>query len=718
MTKNLKLKMLTLALIFSGLNLFASDFYTQKGDTIILYNGLINRKIVFENNQIKSVSLKMDGDSLDFINKSKEFSFLLNDSSYSGQSNWKLNKTSKIEDKTGGKGLQLELEAIGSVHKFMVELNYLLYPEFPVVRKWATIKNIGDEDLKLEALNVEDLQTTVWQNRSQVYHNYARFRHLGRFVGKWDDPLVVVHDINNRRGIAVGNEAVGVLKRTAYHTRMNDIQAGLTHPGQEFPFRKWLKPGQKWESPKTFLALYTNSMDGNEIVNEDVNHFVKKHLQLRIYELEEKPVFVYNTWNPFRTFLSDTLVAQVAEAAAECGMEELIIDDGWQINVKGVTSEKDWGGNYGDWLVDTFKFKGGLKPAFDNIKRLDMKPGLWVSIGSATKDSKVFKEHPEWFVKNKDGQPGNIHLESHYGNFFSASFGTDWYNYIKETLLRLVNEYGLRYAKLDLAVVTSPYVNDDDISGCHSTENELYRDHHESFIVFYERLLKLFDELHKEAPDLFIDCTYETAGKMHLQDYAFAKHAEGNWLSNFESKFPMGGLSVRHLAWWRTPVMPASSLVIGNLPMDEPEFEFGLKSLIGTLPIVLGDPREMNKEKRAIIRSWADWMKEMQAKHDYMSFRKDLQGYGEPKEGAWDGWQRMNWETKNGGIVGVFKQGGNENKRTVVVKDLIPDSKYLVKEAPSGEIILKASGSQLMETGFSVEIIEDYDGRIFEITKE
>ncbi len=64
---------------------------------------------------------------------------------------------------------------------------------------------------------------------AMVYHNYARMKHIGPFVGNWDDPVVVIHDPDRRRGIAMGNEAPGVLKRTAYHTRGNNLEAGLTH---------------------------------------------------------------------------------------------------------------------------------------------------------------------------------------------------------------------------------------------------------------------------------------------------------------------------------------------------------------------------------------------------------------------------------------------------------------------------------------------------------
>ena len=367
--------------------------------------------------------------------------------------------------------------------------------------------------------------------------------------------------------------------------------------------------------------------------------------------------------------------------------------------------------------VDTNKFPGGLKPTFDTIKSLGMKPGLWMSIGSATQDAQVFQDHPEWFVKGPDGEIGNLHSE-HDSDFYSASFGTDWVDYIKGRILRLVREYGLRYTKLDFAVVTSAYVNNDSLSGSYAADHPYYRDHRESFIVFYERLLGLFDDLHREAPELFIDCTFETAGKLQLMDYAIARHAEGNWLSNFESPSPVGPLRVRHMAWWRSPALPASSLVIGNQALDDPEFEFALKSLIGTLPIVLGDPRQVPPQRRARIKAWSDWMRDMQDQHDYMSFRKDLPGFGEPREGHWDGWQRINFIKRSGGIFGVFRQGARESSRSVFLTDLMPDSMYAVRQAPQGEVIARGSGQQLMQKGIKIELHKDYDGGIFEVGLE
>ncbi|MDX2432505.1 MAG: GH36 C-terminal domain-containing protein, partial [Bacteroides sp.] len=197
--------------------------------------------------------------------------------------------------------------------------------------------------------------------------------------------------------------------------------------------------------------------------------------------------------------------------------------------------------------------------------------------------------------------------------------------------------------------------------------------------------------------------------------YAIAGHADGNWLSNFEEPSPTGPLRIRQMAWWRSPAVPAGSLVIGNSAMDDPDFEFALKSLIGSLPIVLGDPRKIPEQDRARIREWSLWMQDMQARYDYMSLRRDLPGFGEPREGAWDGWMRINNDTKEGGIVGVFRQGALESSRQLFLKGIDPEQEYVLRLAPEGEEVHRASGQALMQEGFRVEIPGLYDGNIYEL---
>lgn len=220
--------------------------------------------------------------------------------------------------------------------------------------------------------------------------------------------------------------------------------------------------------------------------------------------------------------------------------------------------------------------------------------------------------------------------------------------------------------------------------------------------------------MHAAKPDLFIDCTFETMGGMQLIDYSLVKHAEGDWLSNFRGPDDLVDLRVRNMAWWRSPAMPATALVIGNPQMQDPGWDIHIKSAAGALPIMLGDPRKLPENDLKKYRGYADWLERMQKKYDIMSFRQDLPGFGEPMEGMWDGYQRINTETKEGGIIAVFRHGAVETKRIITVNYLDPLKTYNVKTM-DGNVIVTLTGNELKTKGFEMNLNEFYSGELIEI---
>ncbi len=700
-----------------------SAFPQTEGRQVVVENGLIRRLLEFENGKITTLSLRLKGCPQNFVSIEKaepgitgqqgsysgefrvpkganpdEFSFYLNDLPVTGKSGWNLSSVDPVKEKQGS-GYQFVLNGTRDFNRDVrLAITYLTYPDVPVIRKKITFENTGKNLLKIESLDIESL-TLGWNNtHNVVYNQYARYKRLGPFTGDWDDPAVIVHDQYMGRGMVIGNEAPGVMKRTTACLDGRTVTAGLTHKGQDYPFRKWLRQGEKWESPWTFIALYTDR-NPETVIEGPVSDFVRKYMGIRLAEIPVKPTFVYNTWNPFRREVNEKLIMELADAAAACGVEEFVIDDGWQVG-------------FGDWEIDYKKFPGGLKSVFDYIKSKGMKPGLWMSMGAASVDSKVYKEHPEWFVRDKNGEITNLHSLGQDRK--TACFTTGWKDYIKSKVLGLVKEHGLEYIKLDFAIVTSAYMFDRSVSGCYANGHP-HKDREESLLEIYRRAWQLFDELHAEAPDLFIDCTFETMGALQMIDYDMCKHAEGNWLSNFEEAAPFGSLRVRQMAWWRSPVIPATALVIGNQTLDDPDAMFSFKSLAGSLPIMLGDPRKLNAESQKEFREMAGWLKAMQIRHNIMLFRQDLPGFGEPTHTGWDGFQRFNTETKSGGIIGVFRQNSSVREQWVTLTCLHPDRKYKVVLAPFGKLIAEGTGKELREKGFRLVFENQVQGELYEV---
>jgi len=715
--KHMKLLFIFLIISIQG-TLFAQEGYIWQSNRLLLDNDAIRRTIEFdkEAGTVQTTSMFLGDNERSFVSESNslEFRFAIDDKIYSGRNKWVYLKHFTAKDERQGSGVTVTIRGTGELKELELDITYMLYPGLPVIRKFITFRNLGNKELRLESLEIENIVMNWQLTSAVVYANYAREKHLGTYIGNWDDPLVIVHDFDRHQGIALGNEAPGVTKRTAWYDIRQNVSIGLTHADQNYAFRKWLKPGESWESPKTFIALYDNTTNPWDVINSTVNDFTRKHMGIWLMELKEKPVFVYNTWNPFRHDINETLIIELADAAADCGIEEFIIDDGWQRNF--YHSDKEYGGPVGDWLVNEKKFPNGLTPVFNYLKEKGMKPGLWLSLGSAHASSKVFREHKDWFVKDKNDNLTNLHSDW-VKDMFTACYSTDWPDYIKGVITGLVKDNGLQYVKLDFSIVTSAYVVNHVKTGCYATNHPYHKDHNESYLNNFLRLFNMFDELHQEAPDLFIDCTFETMGKLQLIDYSTVKHAEGDWLSNFEEQSPDGALRVRNIAWWRTPVIPAGACVIGNLALDSKDLEFDFLSLVGTLPIMLGDPRKLPEVDRKMLKSWSDWLRIMQETYNYMVYRQDLSCFGEPMEGHWDGWARINSDTKAGGIIGVFRQGAVEHSRVVTVDWLEPNAIYSVFSAQTGENIAKMTGRQLKDEGFKVQMDKQYQGKLFEIKK-
>ncbi|MDD4226539.1 MAG: hypothetical protein PHU98_09140, partial [Mariniphaga sp.] len=143
---------------------------------------------------------------------------------------------------------------------------------------------------------------------------------------------------------------------------------------------------------------------------------------------------------------------------------------------------------------------------------------------------------------------------------------------------------------------------------------------------------------------------------------------------------------------------------------------FSYKSLAGSLPIMLGDPRKMSPEKQHQLKAYSTWLREMENKHQIMLFRQDLPGFGEPVHGSWDGFQRINTDTGSGGIMGVFKQFSPVDEKWITLKYLDDEREYVVKLAPSGEVVARSTGKGLREKGFKVIFREDVQGELYEVT--
>ncbi|UPW16801.1 alpha-galactosidase [Agarivorans sp. TSD2052] len=122
-------------------------------------------------------------------------------------------------------------------------------------------------------------------------------------------------------------------------------------------------------------------------------------------------------------------------------LEYLLIDDGYQEFM-------------GDWLYPSERFSGGVESLCKRIREQGKEPAIWVAPFIAQPESRLFQQHPDWFVKDQFGQPLAAE-EVTYGGWRC----TPWYvldttqpevnRYLHDVFSHMYHHWGVRYFKLD-----------------------------------------------------------------------------------------------------------------------------------------------------------------------------------------------------------------------------------------------------------------------------
>jgi hypothetical protein len=100
-----------------------------------------------------------------------------------------------------------------------------------------------------------------------------------------------------------------------------------------------------------------------------------------------------------------------------------------------------WSNNKGDWQANE-KFPSGMKNLADTIKEKGYIPGIWVSPFLFDTSSEIYKNNPDWFIKDN--------VLNYNGYAFVDYSIPAAQQYLKDLFHRLSYEWGYRYIKVDL----------------------------------------------------------------------------------------------------------------------------------------------------------------------------------------------------------------------------------------------------------------------------
>ncbi len=620
----------------------------------------------------------------------REFSFSVDGQQIDGRSSFVL-EGSEMLPIPGGQALQIRLHHQDK--RVDVVVTYAVYDRHPALRKFVAIKNTGTVAITLTRLCFEAMQGAPGSPcELQVDAGYGAVPREAFISGHVSDAAIFVRNARTREGFAIINEAPGYLKRTDVGEGWRE-GVSVRYGTDLFPFERTLPPGETFQSAKSSLVFF---QDGTGVA--DSHWVVPSYMSAVVMRRGErfKPLWLFNTWEPFRTKIDQETVKQLVPVAARMGIDVLTIDDGWQAA-------------YGSTEDDRSKFPNGVGSLKKILERNKLELGLWTPLATISTDSKDYQEHPEWVCRDGNDQPKLAETGS--GMQAVMCLGTGYRDVALRRLSDLVAMYGLRYLKVDL---TALFNMQGEAPGCHA-RGHLHRSWAESLGLIYEALQYIGEQLHEQHSELVVDYTYELWGEKHLVDAALLGSADVSWLSNVRDAEAVdaGPLQARTLLYQRALSIPSECMLIGNMQAASGPVEERLGVAIGSGPVLLGDLRKLKPAQQDWYGDMTRWYKELRSRSSLLDSFFPLGSWRQPRLDRWDGFARLSRD--GDGIVVLFRNASGISRVEVEII-APPDAGYEARSVLEGRELGRVRAADF-DMGWNVALDREHAVTIVELRR-
>ncbi|GGC92469.1 alpha-galactosidase [Tersicoccus solisilvae] len=318
-----------------------------------------------------------------------------------------------------------------------------------VVRVDAAVRNTGATPYQLAGLEVSLPVGPAARELMDLTGTWTRERHPQRLPfaqGAWvragrhgrtghDAPTVLCageEGFAHRRGRVWAVHLAASGDTEVFAERLPDPSRRLGGGELLGPGEIELAPGEEYRTPTLFGACAEAGLDG---VAAAFHRWVRGRPQ---HPATPRPV-ILNTWEAvyFRHDLA--ALTELADVAADIGVERFVLDDGW------FGHRRDDTAGLGDWWVDPAVWPDGLGPLIDHVTGLGLEFGIWVEPEMVSPDSDLARAHPDWISGPGPGRtPASWRHQQVLDLVHPEAFA-----YVLGTLDALLTTYPIRYLKWD-----------------------------------------------------------------------------------------------------------------------------------------------------------------------------------------------------------------------------------------------------------------------------
>lgn len=160
------------------------------------------------------------------------------------------------------------------------------------------------------------------------------------------------------------------------------VVAGIDDTG----FSWTLGAGESLVSPEVVMTYSDQGLGG---MSRNFHDHIRQSIIERKFAYSHRPI-VINSWEASYFSVSEEKVLALAESAKDCGVDTVVLDDGWfrPNDSKGL----------GDWRTEKDRFPSGIQGLADKVHALGMRFGIWLEPEMVNADSDLYRTHPDWIL--------------------------------------------------------------------------------------------------------------------------------------------------------------------------------------------------------------------------------------------------------------------------------------------------------------------------------
>lgn len=400
-------------------------------------------------------------------------------------------------------------------------LYYTVYPSHDIITRYFTVENQGAKAVKIQkampicldlpgheydAITLHGCQAMECnvQRMPLHYGNYSITSRRGGSSHNFNPFIALASQNANEESGDV--YAFNMIYSGSFLDEVEVDAHGNTRVGiglGEETFAYTVPRGETFTSPEA-LMLYTQWGLGD--MSRKLHQFTRDTI-LPAEIFEKRPV-VINTWEAFYFNINEELILKLAEEAKECGMDMVVVDDGWFGNRNDDTT------SLGDWYPNKKKFPNGLKTIVDRVHDKGLKFGIWIEPEMVNPESDLYRNHPEWCLNCKDRTPMLSRSQ-----LVLDLCNPEVLEYLKESIRELLKDIDVDYIKWDC----NRNISD---AGSAYLSNEMQDE------AMYRHLLgvyELFSWFRDTFPQIMLESTSGGGGRFDLGMMAMSSQI---WMSD------------------------------------------------------------------------------------------------------------------------------------------------------------------------------------------